>query len=420
MAEKGKRCTVWILNHYAISPDMPGGTRHYDLGRELVKRGYEVIIFASGFDHVTHRYVKIRPGEGFRVEDYDGVRFVWLETLPYQRNDWRRVLNMLSYGFNLWRYHKKFGPPDVVIGSSMHPIAPLVGWWLARKYRAKFLFEVRDLWPQTAVDMGVMKETSLMARLLYAWERFMYQKAEKIIVLLPKAGEYITGRGISPEKIVWIPNGVDLRKFDSIKPLEPSSAPAKAFAEHRGKFKVVYAGAHGPANGLDTVVEAAALMSQVDPEVHFFLIGDGPEKGKLVKLAQERNAFNIIFLDPVPKNEVGAVLRESDLLLFCLRSLGVYKYGISLNKLYDYLASGKPVVMAGQAINQVVEEAGAGLVVEPENPEALVRAILQIKQMSPEERRRLGANGRQYVEKHHSIEVLGEKLSQVISEVLQN
>jgi len=398
---------------------MPGGTRHFDLGRELVKRGYEVTIFASGFDHVTHSYVKTKPGEGLRVGNYDGVRFVWLETFPYQRNDWRRVLNMLSYGFNLWRHHRKFEPPDIIIGSSMHPIAPLVGWWLARKYGARFLFEVRDLWPQTAVDMGAMKETSLMAKLLYTWEKFMYQKAEKIIVLLPNAREYIAGKGINPEKIVWIPNGVDLRRFDG-KKLDPSSACAKAFAEHRGKFKVVYAGAHGPANGLDTVVEAAALMLQVDPEIHFFLIGDGPEKERLMKRAQEKNAFNIIFLDPVPKNEVGAVLGESDLLLFCLRTLDVYKYGISLNKLYDYLASSKPVVMAGQAVNQVVEEAGAGLVVDPENPEALVRAILQIKQMPPEERKRLGDNGRKYVEKYHSIEVLGEKLSQVITEVLQN
>jgi len=225
--------TVWILNHYAISPDMAGGTRHYDLARELVRRGYEVIIFASGFDHVTHKYVKIKKGEGLRVEDHNGVKFVWLETSPYQGNDWRRVLNMLSYGFSLLRYNKNFKKPDVIIGSSMHPIAPLAGWWLAKRYRARFIFEVRDLWPQTAVDMGAMKRNGVMARLLYAWEKFMYQKAEKIIVLLPNAGEYITGRGIRPEKIVWIPNGVDLKRFDNVKPIDPSSPAAKAFAEQR-------------------------------------------------------------------------------------------------------------------------------------------------------------------------------------------
>ncbi|MGB9790945.1 MAG: glycosyltransferase family 4 protein [Thermacetogeniaceae bacterium] len=414
------RRNIWILNHYAISPDMAGGTRHYDLGRELVKRGYEVTIFASGFDHVTHKYVKVAPGEGLRVEDHNGVKFVWLETVPYQRNDWRRILNMLSYGFAVLRHHKNFEKPDVIIGSSMHPVAPLVGWWLARKYQARFIFEVRDLWPQTAVDMGAMRQDGLMARLLYAWEKLMYKKADKIIVLLPYAGDYIAGRGINPEKIVWIPNGVDLRRFDRVEPLDASSAVARVFEEQRNKFKVVYAGAHGPANGLDNLINAAALMAGADPDVHFFLVGDGPEKASLLRMAREMQVTNITFLDPVPKSKVAAVLRKADLLLFCLKSLGVYKYGISLNKLYDYLASCKPVIMSGSAANQVVEEAEAGLVVEPDNPEALVRAILQIKQMPPEERERLGANGRCYVERYHGIEVLGEKLSQVITEVLQN
>lgn len=413
-----EKCRVWILNHYAISPDMAGGTRHYDLALELVERGYEVTIFTSGFDHVIHNYVKIKKDEGFRVEEHSGVRFVWLETSPYQGNDWRRILNMFSYGFSLLRHNKNFEKPNLIIGSSMHPVAPLAGWWLAKKYGVPFVFEVRDLWPQTAVDMGAMKRNGLMAKLLYTWEKFMYQKAERIIVLLPKAGEYIAGRGIRPEKIVWIPNGVNLKRFDNGKSLDPSSQAAEAFAEQEDKFKVVYAGAHGPANGLDTVVEAAALMAGIDQGVHFFLIGDGPEKGRLMQLARERSLSNITFLDPVPKNKVGAVLRESDLLLFCLRCLSVYKYGISLNKLYDYFASGKPIVMAAQGINRIVEDVGAGLVVEPENPEALVQGVLQIKEMPPEERIQLGVNGRSYVERHHSMEVLGEKLAQLIEEVL--
>lgn len=408
---------VWILNHYAISPDMAGGTRHYDLGRELVRRGYEVTIFASGFDHVTHKYVKIGAGEGFRVEDHNGVRFVWLKTMPYQGNDWHRVLNMLSYGFSLWRYNKSFKKPDVIIGSSMHPVAPLVGWWLAKKYRARFIFEVRDLWPQTAVDMGAMRRDGLPARFLYGWEKFMYHKADKIIVLLPHAREYITGRGIRPEKIVWIPNGVDLQRFDNFEPLDPSSAAARAFDEQKDKFKVVYAGAHGQANGLDTVIEAAALIAKTEPDIYFFLVGDGPEKVRLVRMAREQSATNITFLDPVPKSEVGAILQRSDLLLHCLKTMEVLKYGVSPNKLYDYLASSRPVIMVSNASNRVIQEARAGLVVEPDNPEALVRCILQIKQMPPEERRRLGANGRSYVERHHSIEILGEKLVRVIEEV---
>ncbi|KKM10725.1 hypothetical protein SY88_11525 [Clostridiales bacterium PH28_bin88] len=129
---------VWILNHYAVSPDMAGGTRHYDLGRELVKRGYEVTIFASGFDHNTKKYIKITPEEKLKVEDYEGVRFVWLNTVPYYGNDRRRILNMVSYGVRVVGAARCFKRPDVIIGSSMHPFAALVGWWLARKYKASY------------------------------------------------------------------------------------------------------------------------------------------------------------------------------------------------------------------------------------------------------------------------------------------
>ena len=237
--------TLWILNHYAISPDMPGGTRHFDLASELVKKGHDVTIFASGFDHHTHRYIKIDPKEKIRVEEYDGVRFVWINTTPYSKNDWRRVMNMISYGWRVLRCDRGLPKPDVVIGSSMHPFAALAGWRLARRHKARFIFEVRDLWPQTAIDMGAMKENSFPAKLLYAWEKFMYEKAEKIIVLLPYAKEYIVSRGISPEKVFWLPNGVNLDRFDQPSPLDPGSEVAKAFERYRDRFKVVYTGVHG-------------------------------------------------------------------------------------------------------------------------------------------------------------------------------
>ena len=115
--------TLWILNHYAISPDMPGGTRHFDLASELVKKGHDVTIFASGFDHGTHKYTKIKPEEKMKVEAYDGVRFVWINTFPYSGNDWRRVMNMISYGWRVLGCGRGIPKPDVVIGSSMHPFA---------------------------------------------------------------------------------------------------------------------------------------------------------------------------------------------------------------------------------------------------------------------------------------------------------
>jgi glycosyltransferase involved in cell wall biosynthesis len=405
---------VWILNHYAVSPDMAGGTRHYDLGRELVKRGHKVTIFASGFDHSTKKYIKVHPKERFKVENYNGVCFIWLNTIPYYSNNWRRILNMISYGVRVLSVCRRIEKPNVIIGSSVHPFAVLAAWWLARKYKARFIFEVRDLWPQSAIDMGVIKAKGIPAKMLYLWEKLMYKRAKKLIVLMPDAKSYLKKRGIDPQKIIWIPNGVDLEQFNNPEHLNQPYEIAKAFEKYKDKFKVVYTGAHGPANGLETMIEAAYFLFKKSVDIHFFLIGDGPEKKKLIKKAQKGVVDNITFLDPVPKSQVSAILQRADLLMFCLRNLDIYKYGISLNKMYDYLASGKPVIMSGDTVNDVVREAGAGITVEPENPEALAKGILKIQKMTLKEREKLGANGRAYVEKYHSTRVLGDILEKIL------
>ena len=406
--------TLWILNHYAISPDMSGGTRHFDLARELVKKGHDVTIFASGFDHSTRQYLKIKPGEKIRVEEYDGVRFVWINTLPYYGNNWRRVLNMLSYGWRVLRCSRGLSKPDAVIGSSMHPFAALAGWWLARRYKAKFIFEVRDLWPQTAVDMGAMKKNSLPAKLLYAWEKFMYNKAEKIIVLLPYAKDYVASRGISPEKVFWLPNGVNLERFDHPVPLEEGSEVAEVFEQYRDKFKVVYTGAHGVPNGLDVIVEAARLIQEKSENIHFILIGEGTEKSRLKEKAQSLGLVNITFYEPIPKQAVPSALLAADCLVYSIPAFNIYRYGVSLNKSFDYLASAKPVVMAGNSQNNIVEEANAGIAVEPENPEALAEAIVKIYELPEEKRIELGKNGRRYVEQFYDIKNLATNLESLL------
>jgi len=296
----------------------------------------------------------------------------------------------------------------------MHPFAALAGWWLARRHKARFVFEVRDLWPQTAVDMGAIKESSLPAKLLYGWEKFLYKRAEKIIVLLPYAKDYVASRGISPEKVFWLPNGVNLERFDHPAQLEEGSEVAEVFEQYRDKFKVVYTGAHGVPNGLDVIVEAARLIQGKSENIHFILIGEGTEKSRLKEKAQSLGLVNITFCEPIPKQAVPSALLAADCLVYSIPAFNIYRYGVSLNKSFDYLASAKPVVMAGNPQNNIVEEANAGIAVEPENPEALAEAIIEIYNMPEKKRKELGMNGRHYIEQYHSTKILAQKLETLL------
>lgn len=405
---------IWILNHYAIPPYMPGGTRHYDLSQELINKGYEVTIFSSGFSHEKKNYFKLFKEKQYIAEDYGKLKFVWLKTTSYKKNNYKRTINMISYLTKILKVVRSFPKPDIIIGSSVHPLAVVAAWWLSKKYKAKFIFEVRDLWPQTPIDMKIINANSITAKLLYGWEKFMYQKANKIIILFPNAKNYIESKGISSEKIVWIPNGVNLERIENPKQLDPDSNLVQLLRENKNNFKVIYTGAHGPANGLSVIIEAATILQRNRNKILFFLIGDGAEKDKLQYDAEKRNLKNINFFSPIPKEQIPDLLRYADLLLHCFAPIDVFKYGISPNKIYDYLASGKPIIMSVKTSNNIVQDARAGITVEPGNPEALAKGILKIEKMMAEEREKLGANGRAYVEKYHNTRVLADVFEKIL------
>ena len=207
---------IWILNHYAITPDLPGGTRHFDFGKELAKRGHKVTIFASSFRHSLFKETKLYGNSNYAIDKIsDGFRFVWVKTVPYKVNNWKRVLNMLSYSWRVYETAKflSLERPDVIVGSSVHLFAVLTAYLLSLHFRAHFIMEVRDLWPQTLVNMGISKWHPFVVSLSFL-EKFLYRRARKIITLLPKAHKYIESLAISTEKVVWISNGVDLSTFN--------------------------------------------------------------------------------------------------------------------------------------------------------------------------------------------------------------
>ncbi len=205
---------VWILNHSAVTPDLPGGTRHFDIGKEFVEKEHNVVIFASDYHYSLRKYIKTKKANIFKKEYIGSIEFYWIRTFPYSKNNWRRVVNMLSYFFKtIYVGIKIKQKPEVIVGSSVHLLAVLAAYIIAKIKRSKFIFEVRDLWPQTLIDLGNYNKNNLFIIFMRQLEKYLYIKAKKIITLLPKASEYITKLGIPDEKIVWIPNGVDLKMF---------------------------------------------------------------------------------------------------------------------------------------------------------------------------------------------------------------
>lgn len=408
--------TVWIVNHYADAPDRPNGTRHFDLARQLVPRGHRLTIFASGFSHVTGREERLARWQLFRTQRFDGVRFVWLRTTPYRGNTWRRQVNMLSFVAALLVVSTREARPDVVIGSTVHPFAALGAWIVARARRARFVFEVRDLWPQTLVDLGALREGSPRERLLRGIEAFLVRRAVAVITLLPGMRDYLEGRGLPANHVHYIPNGVDLVAFEvAAAASHPDSAGilgviARMHAE--GRFVLGYVGSFGRVNCVDVILDAVREAERRDPgRVGLIVVGDGPERAEIEASA---DPVSTVVLPPVPKRAVPAVLRAVDAAVVHATATPVYRYGISFNKLFEAMAAGQPVLFACSSDHDPVATAGAGATVAPDNPEALAVAMLALARLDPEVRADMGTSGRALVEQEHDIARLARTLADLI------
>lgn len=396
---------VWILNHYAGLPEA-ASTRHFHLATNLPASGWQAVIIAARTEHLSARK-QFFSDEKSRLEIYDGIPFLWVRTPDYYGNGRGRILNMLAYSFRVLLPYctRQLPKPDLIIGSSVHPFAALAGALLARRHQVPFVFEVRDLWPQTLIDMGRLREGSLVVGMMRKLERWLYRRATRIVVLPPHAVDYIAPLGIPAQNVVWIPNGVDLPTFpDPGPPQRKGNEP----------FVLMYFGAHGLANGLDHVLHAMKLVSQYIPPqaIKLRMVGDGLLKSELVRLSEQLGLSNVSFEPPVPKNTIPTLASEADAFVISVLNLPhLYRYGISMNKLFDYLAAARPVIIASSAANNPVSDSGAGITVAPEDPKGLSLAILALFRMSEKERHHMGCAGRRYVECNHGFDRLAARLA---------
>jgi glycosyltransferase involved in cell wall biosynthesis len=410
-----KNRNIWILNHYAHGPEYPGGTRHYTLARDLTRMGYDVTLFAADFLHPIKQQIRLQDGQPWGVDAQDGVRFVWLHTPAHRENDRKRISNMLAYtwravwyGPRLPRLAPDVPKPDVIIGSSVHLFAVVAAWWLARVLKAHFVMEVRDLWPQTLIDMGALREAHPLTRVLRGLERFLYRRAERIISVLPYAYRYIERTGTPASKVVWIPNGVDLSLYPAPTPM-PARAPGQPFV-------LMYCGAHGVANHLEPLIEAQRiLVERGRRDIQQVWVGNGPLKQAHMEQVKALNLdLFFTFRDPVPKGQLPQVLAQADATVLVMRDIALYEYGVSPNKMFDYMAAARPMLMAGSTANNPASESGGGIGIATSDPTAIADAIQRLADAAPEERAEMGRRAREYVERQHGFEVLSAKLAAMI------
>jgi glycosyltransferase involved in cell wall biosynthesis len=385
-----------------------------ELSRHWARTGHEVTVLTGFPNHPTGEVPmewRSRSRRLVHKEILDGVRVVrtWLWALP-NRAAHERIRNYASFWLSASLTGLTLPRPDVVIGTSPQLLVALAGWWIAWWKRVPFVFEVRDLWPESLVAVGAGAEGSALHRVLGAIAGFLYRRSHHIVVVTPAFKDYLILHWKVPaQKISVVENGVEIDLF--------KTCPPRIVPGTEGRFVICYIGTMGMAHGLEVLIAAAEQLRTSFPKAMFLMIGEGAEKERIVALAAERGLTNIRFLDQQPREQIPAYIAGSDICLVMLKRTELFKTVIP-TKLLEYMACEKPVIVAvdGQA-RQIVEEAAAGIFVEPDDSDALALAIPALA-ADPEGRRRMGVSGREYIVSRFSREQTARNYIRVLENLI--
>jgi len=393
---------IWIINEYAGSPYHGMEFRHYYLGKELVKLGNKVTVISSSYSHLF----KNLPKE--KRENIDGVDYLWLKTFDYGKShDKRRVLKWFLFMFKVFFLPFSLQKPDVIIVSPMAPFPILPAWILSKIYGAKLIYEVKDIWPLSLIELGGFAPTHPFIRFMAWFEKFALKKSDVIVSNLQNYGEHMKNDVGIQREFEWISNGVDL---DEIAQKEPLSQEVKNKIP-KDKFIVGYTGTIGVANALDSFCEAAKIL-QDNKDILFVIVGDGQEKENL--LLEYGKLDNLLFIESIPKKQVQSMLELFDACYIGLKREKLFKYGVSPNKLYDYMYSAKPVLYAiDSGVNNIVKTAECGVSVEAENPKAIANGVEKLYKMD-NKREKLGKNAKAYILENFTYDKLAQKYQELM------
>ena len=368
---------IWLINHYAVPIKYYPLARTTNFAKYLIRKGHNVTIFAASAVHNSNVNLIIddRP---FIEQTVDSIKYVLINTSQYKGNGISRITNMFQFACRLPKVCNKFEGPDIIMASSATPLACMAGIKLSKKYKCKCIAEVSDLWPESFVEYGLISRNNPFLKLMYIYEKQMYEKADKIIFTMEGGKDYIIekkwdmehGGPIDLKKVHYINNGVDLEAFRmNLKNhwLEDRDL------DRQDLFKIGYVGSIRKANNLDKILDTALLIN--NKNVRFLIWGAGDEVEKLKNKVSEQKIKNVVFKGYVDKKYIPSILSRSDLNFFILNGSELFRFGLSLNKSFDYIASGKPLLIVGKASYSLVDKYQCGIHIDSVDPQKTAEEI---------------------------------------------
>lgn len=409
---------ILYICHYAGTPKYGGADRIYHMSREWVKMEHNVMVLAASYTHVQF----VHPDEikEKNIEDIDGIKYLWYPTPRYNKNGFARFKNILSFLIQVYKDSKRISRdfmPDIVIASSIYPMDIWPAKRIADMSGAKLIFELHDLWPLSPIIFGGMSPKHPFILLCKRAEKDCYKYSDKVVSLLPCVHEYVRKFNYDLNNLIIISNGIVEEDWLPENIVNVSNQHLKSFLDNEREKKNVivgYAGAFGKANALEYLIDAADILR--NKNISFVLVGDGLEKENLIKKVEELKLQNIFFFDFIPKREIPDLLNYVDIAYIGWQNVFIYKYGISPNKLMDYMMSSKAILHSVNTGNDIVSKVGCGITVAPASSKMIAEGILKLASLRPEEREEMGKRGRNYILKNQTYALLAKKFLTIMKD----
>jgi glycosyltransferase involved in cell wall biosynthesis len=381
------------------------GGRSYYMAQSLYALGYDVTLISARYNHKL-RSPKVFKGL-YEIDYSHEFRYIRIQVPSYKNSfNKKRILNWFIFNYRLKNNAEKFGnKPDVVLVSSPSLVAFLAAEKIAKKFNAKLIFEVRDIWPLTLMETGNYSPKNVFIRYLQWIENRAYKVSDMVVSNLPFSWKHMLERGMDKSKFEWVANGVNLKEAQNN--IDLSDDVYKKIP--KDKFIIGYTGAIGKANNLNVLIDAADILKDY-MDIFFILVGGGKCEEKIIKKITNAGLKNIEIFSPINKNQIQTFLSYVDICFIGWNDASVYEFGIGSNKLPEYLFSGKPIVHSYSGKGDIVEWAKAGISVPANNPNSIADAILTLKNMSNDDRKTLGENGKSYALTNHDYSILAKKL----------